>query len=312
MSARTASLPPMPVVDGVEHRFVELSEGRMHVAEAGSGQPVVLLAGLGQSWWEWRDVVPVLAERFRVIAPDLRGDGWTALPAAPIDRTRRMQDLLELFDVLRLPPVLLVSHDLGAVTAMQLTLEHPARVASQVVLAVPPPQMRFRLDMLPGMRQLWFEEALALPGIGTALLRSDRFSRWLLAHFSIRPLPPHVMDTYTALLREPSRALAGSLLCRRMVLPELVRIIRGHYRSARFEMPTLYVFGTGDLAFPPLVARRMFSDPATIDVDVRMELVDDAAHFLVDERPEAVAGLIAEHFGGSVTGAEPHRREGNR
>lgn len=311
MPRHTAPLPPLPVVLGVEHRSIELSDGRMHVAEAGNGDPVVLLAGLGQSWWEWRDVLPVLAERFRVIAPDLRGDGWTELPEASITRTRRMQDLLELFDVLELPPVLLVSHDLGAVTAMQLTLEHPARVASQVVLAVPPPQMRFQLDMLAGMRQLWFEEALALPGVGPALLRSEHFARWLLAHFSSGPLSPEVMDVYTALLREPSRARAGSLLCRRMVLPELVRIVRGDYRPARFEMPTLYVFGTDDLAFPPPVARRMFADPATIGGDVRMELIDGAAHFVVDEQPDVIARLIAEHFKGSASGAERPCREGN-
>jgi pimeloyl-ACP methyl ester carboxylesterase len=300
----------MPVVPGVEHELVDLSDGRMHVAVAGEGEPVVLLAGLGQSWWEWRDVIPVLAGRYRVIAPDLRGDGWTDLPEAAITRTRRLSDLLELFDVWELPPVRLVSHDLGAVTALQLTLGHARRVTSQVVLAVPPPQMRFTPDMLPGMRQLWFEEALAVPALGPALLRSDRFSRWLLAHFTTRPLPPEVMDTYAALLSEPSRAHAGSLLCRRMVLPELVRIVRGDYRSARFEMPTLYVFGAGDLAFPPAVARRMFSDPATIGRDVRVEILEGAAHFVVDEQPAATVRLIADHFVRSTTVADPRRGQG--
>ena len=55
----------LPHLDGVEHRFIDLPGLRMHVAEAGSGEPVVLLHGFPQHWWEWRDVIPGLAEQYR-------------------------------------------------------------------------------------------------------------------------------------------------------------------------------------------------------------------------------------------------------
>lgn len=74
----------LPELPGVTHRFVELPSGlRMHVAEAGEREApaVVLLHGFPQNWWEWRKVIPQLAERYRVIAPDLRGAGWTDAPA---------------------------------------------------------------------------------------------------------------------------------------------------------------------------------------------------------------------------------------
>src|SRR5512133_641344 len=79
----------MPVQDawprlaGVDHRFVQIPSLRMHVAEAGNpdAPTVLLLHGFPQHWWEWRKVIPPLAERSRVVAPDLRGAGWTDAPA---------------------------------------------------------------------------------------------------------------------------------------------------------------------------------------------------------------------------------------
>ena len=70
----------LPVLKGVEHRFVDLPGLRMHVAEAGSGRPLLLLHGFPQHWWEWRKVIPELAQHYRVIVPDLRGAGWTDAP----------------------------------------------------------------------------------------------------------------------------------------------------------------------------------------------------------------------------------------
>jgi hypothetical protein len=74
----------MPELPGVTHAFVTLSTGlRMHVAEAGNpdAPTVLLLHGFPQHWWEWRKVIPPLAEHYRVVAPDLRGAGWTDAPA---------------------------------------------------------------------------------------------------------------------------------------------------------------------------------------------------------------------------------------
>src|SRR5919106_1697015 len=79
-AVRPAELAGMPEVPGVEHRFVEANGLRMHVAEAGDGDPVVMLHGWPQHWYEWRHLIPPLAAQYRVICPDLRGLGWTDAP----------------------------------------------------------------------------------------------------------------------------------------------------------------------------------------------------------------------------------------
>lgn len=297
MTALTTTRPAMPEVPGVDHMFVHLTDGRMHIASIGTGEPVLLLPGIAQTWWQWRGLMGSLASAgYRAIAADLRGDGWSELPIDAITRTRRADDVIALLDTLGLDRVGLVSHDLGSVTAFQLTLAHADRFSAQVMLAVPPPQMRFSLALLPGMRHLWHQEALSIPVLGPALLRGSRLPRHLFTNFSARPLDPEVVALATALLNDAELSEAAGLLCRRMVLPELMRIIGGVYRQERFAMPSLFVFGTEDIGFPPHALRKVFEDPNAIGVDARLALVEDAGHFVIDEQPDATASVILDFF----------------
>ena len=297
MTTTMAVRPAMPMVADVEHTFIDLADGRMHVATLGSGDPVLLLAGFGQTWWEWRDLMPALAAAgYKAIAPDLRGDGWTDLPASAITRTRRKEDVIALLDTLGLDRVRLVSHDIGSITAFQLALDFPARFTAQVLLAVPPPQMKFSLALMPGMRHLWHQEVIPIPLLGPALLRGGRLPRRLFSNFSARPLDPEVVDLGVEILGDPEISEASALLCRRMVFTELVRIVRGAYRDERFAMPTLFVFGTEDIVFPPHIARQVFEDSDAIGTDVRLALIDGAAHYIIDENPDATVPVIVDFF----------------
>ena len=65
----------MPHVEGVEHRYADVDGLRVHYAEAGEGDPLILQHGWPQHWWVWRDLIGPLAERFRVICPDMAGRG---------------------------------------------------------------------------------------------------------------------------------------------------------------------------------------------------------------------------------------------
>ena len=94
--------------------YADLGDVRLHYVTAGSGFPVVLLHGWPQSWYEWRHVIPGLAERFRVIAPDLRGLGDSSRPADGYDKKTVGGDVWRLVhDVLGISAFHLVGHDWG-------------------------------------------------------------------------------------------------------------------------------------------------------------------------------------------------------
>src|SRR3972149_6916750 len=87
---------------------------RIHYRRDGSGPGMVLLHGYPQTGHMWRKVMPALAERFTVVAPDLRGYGDSDRPPAGYDKRTMAADVAELLRALGLTPVVLVGHDRAA------------------------------------------------------------------------------------------------------------------------------------------------------------------------------------------------------
>jgi pimeloyl-ACP methyl ester carboxylesterase len=104
-----------PELPGVQHKYVDAGGLRTHVALAGPGDapPVLLVHGWPQNWWTWRHVIPTLAERFRVIAPDLRGHGWSEAPASGYEKEQLASDMLAVLDALALERATWIGHDWG-------------------------------------------------------------------------------------------------------------------------------------------------------------------------------------------------------
>ena len=301
MRGKTA-LPALPQLDGVEHRFVDLPGLRMHVAEAGSGEPVLLLHGFPQHWWEWRRVIPGLAEHYRVIVPDLRGAGWTDAPRTGYTRPQLLADLVALLDALELEKVRLMAHDWAAIVGFALCLERPGRVGQYISLSLPHPYLRFDPRLLAGFRHLWFQPVIAAPVLGPLVLGrgNQPVARHLFSHFTHpTAFSPEDLELFLAPLRDPDRARAGSSLYRRLILPEFVRILSGAYRDTRLRTPTLSLVGTED----PAVRPELISSADDHTDDLRMVFVDGASHYLVDDQPDVVVEQARTFFGtGPATG----------
>src|SRR4051794_19521999 len=115
----------LPDAEGVAHHRIQAGGLGWHVAEAGSGPPLVLLHGWPQHWWMWRRVLPALAARFRVVVPDLPGQGWTDAPPGAYAKEALATQVLALLDALGLDHVRLVGHDWGGYVAWLLALRAP-------------------------------------------------------------------------------------------------------------------------------------------------------------------------------------------
>ncbi len=100
----------------VTHRTAEVNGVRLHYVIGGKGNPVVLLHGFPQTWYEWHQVMPALAQRYTVIAPDLRGLGDSSKPETGYDATTVAEDIFQLTTRLGFQRIYLVGHDIaGAV-----------------------------------------------------------------------------------------------------------------------------------------------------------------------------------------------------
>jgi pimeloyl-ACP methyl ester carboxylesterase len=286
----------LPQLDGVEHRYVNARGLRTHVAEAGDGPPLVLLHGWPQHWWCWRRVLPRLAERHRVIAPDLRGQGWTDAPARGYEKEALASDVLALLDVLGLERVRLIGHDWGGWVGFLLCLRAPQRFERYVALNTAHPWPSGDVRNLLSLWRFAYQLVIAAPAAGPWLIRTQAecLVERTLRGGSVRPeaFSDEDIGIFADRLRDPARAEASALLYRTFMLHEQAPVARGRYRSQRLRTPTRMLFGSRD----PVLTPRMLQGYGRYADDMSVELVDDAGHFIAEDCPELVAERAMAFF----------------
>ena len=292
----------LPELDGVEHRFVNLPGLRMHVAEAGSGEPLLMLHGFPQHWWEWRKVLPALAAQYGVICPDLRGAGWTDAPRHGYGSDQLLADVVALLDALGIEKVRVVGHDWGGILGFRLCLAHPERVERYLCFAAPHPYSRLSPRLLLEMWRLWPVFTIATPLLGQRLLGAgaQRLPRYLLSSDTTDPdvWSQHDIDIFVSRLRDPARARAGSALYRNFVLREAMRSLAGKYRGTPLRTPTLGLYGSvlyggddGSGTEPHILGGyENYAD------DFTWEHVPGSGYYLADETPEVLVARALDFF----------------
>ena len=283
----------MPQVDGVRHRFEAAGGLNFHVAEAGEGEPVLLLHGWPQHWYAWRLVIPELARHHRVLAMDLRGFGWTDIAWEGFEKENMADDVANVLAELDIDRVRIVGHDWGAWIGYLLALRRPELVERLVMLSVPPPTPSPSLRGLLNTPRFAYQAAIASP-LGPRLMRRPSYvarkvRRWAHNREHVRN---DVQRLYGRDLRASTRARAATELYRTFLLHEIGPVLRGRYRKERLTVPTLVMHGKHDPVLPPVFYRghERYADDMTI------EKVKGAGHLLPEERPELVTERVLEFF----------------
>ncbi len=288
------SLAAPPEIPGVEHRNIDAGGLRVHLAEAGEGEPVLLLHGWPQHHYMWRRVIERLAPRFRLLAPDLRGFGWTEAPGHGYDGETFARDQTALLDALGIDRVKVIGHDWGGWTGFLLGIRHPDRVERMVVLNCPHPWPRMSARGLAQLPRSWYAALNAAPGLGRFVHRHPAMPRAVL-RFGAAPgtFTTREITLYADSFRDPARARAMTELYR-YYHRVFMQSARGGFRSDRLRAPTLLLFGQRDRAISYRLVEPDVGDRAE---DLRVELVASAGHFIVDEQPELVISRALDFFG---------------
>ncbi len=291
MEAQTAA--PMPEVAGVTHRRIRAGDLDVHVAEAGPADapPVLLLHGSPQHWYEWRGVAPLLAADHRVVAPDLRGCGWTSAPAGGYDLDTQTRDVLAMLDALELERPTLVTHDYSGFMGWRIAFDHPERLRALVALGSPHPWSRPTAGMLRQVWRLWFQPVLAAPGVGPLAVRGGRQRAVsFMLDWPERTFDDADRERYLAFWRQPASAHALSAIYRQLVLPGMAAIARGPWDGRHLAVPTRIVLAGKD---PILDEASLGPWRGTAD-DLRVSTAAGAGHYIADDRPDAVAAVVRE------------------
>lgn len=120
----------------MEHHSVEANGIRIHVVTAGppDGEPVLLIHGFPETWYEWRKTIPALEDGYRLIAPDTRGFGRSDKPEGPYDRAMLADDMLGVLDSLGVERAAVVGHDWGGIIGFKMAIDHPERTTRLALL----------------------------------------------------------------------------------------------------------------------------------------------------------------------------------
>jgi pimeloyl-ACP methyl ester carboxylesterase len=174
------------------HHTAQLNGTRLHYVTAGEGQPVMLLHGWPQTWYEWRHVIDLLAGDCQVIAPDLRGFGYSGKPAAGYDAATMAADLAALSSHLGLEDVTVIGHDWGAVFAYVYAATSPDQVRALGIVEMALPGvgvMEQAMAPAPQGNFLWHMGFQSVPELPELLIAGKErpYLRWFFEHFAYDP-----------------------------------------------------------------------------------------------------------------------------
>ena len=263
-------------------RFVQAAGLRWHVQQAGEGPTLLLVHGTGAATHSWRGLLPLLARRFTVIAPDLPGHGFTQGPAhGRLSLPFMAKALTELLAVLGQRPALVAGHSAGAAILARMALDGaiaPARIIGLNAALLP-------FEGFAG--QVFSPIARMLAGVPVvpwffARRAGDRAVVERLLRDTGSAPDPQGVELYGRLVRRPGHVAAALGMMANWDLHPLLRDLR------RLAPPLVLLVGGADRTVPPADARRL----RTILPGLRIIPLPGLGHLAHEEAPAQVAGLL--------------------
>lgn len=293
--------PLLQMPSDVVHHYVEVADGgRVHVVERGSGRPLLLIHGVGLQSGIWAPLFHQLADRFRLLAIDVRGHGSSQAGSDGYGRDVAARDLAAVLEHFDLRDAVVAGHSMGGMILMQLIGSAPDLVADRVAGVVFVDTAAYRV--VPGF---------ALPLVNRVGPRvADRAER---AGRAGRPLPSRKtpgsdLSWLTARMAFGTAPSAAAVALARQFTEETPREVAtasfvdlcGHDARVALSGYTglaLILVGSLDTATPVWAARRI----ARLLPQARLEVIRGAGHLPMMERPSEVSRAIEEFVAGLPT-----------
>jgi haloacetate dehalogenase len=267
----------------------------MNYRDSGTGPLVVLLHGWPQTSYCWRLVEPLLAQQFRVVAPDLRGYGLTDKPQTGYDKRRMAQDICDLVNALGFDTVRLVGHDRGARVAHRFALDHPEMLTHVSLLDIAPTLHAFRTGTPETSQGYWhwlFHLRRDLPELLVGA-NIDGYLRYFFEQWTVqRRAVEDAIGHYVTAFSRPGALRAGFEDYRATIPDDLAHDQADHEAGRVIGIPLRVLWGEQGLAASAdlLEVWRRYASAVT------GQSLPHCGHFLAEERPQLLSELLLPYL----------------
>jgi pimeloyl-ACP methyl ester carboxylesterase len=280
---------------GFTSQTVETNGTSLHYVAGGQGPDLLLIHGFPENWSAYAEIMPRLAERFRVVAVDLRGIGGSTPTERGYEAATMAEDMHQLARELGLNRPYVVGHDIGGGVAYAFARLHPEAVRGAMVLDVPLAGVE-PWDAIKVDPTLWHFGFHAAPGLAEQLLAGreavyfDYFLRSAVA--DPRSIHDDDIERYACAYSAPGRMAAAMSMYRVTEADETF----GEQQRGRLDVPIALVGGAApNLGFGPILPTVAAGLQAAGVHTVTVETIAGSGHYVLDEKPSEVAGLIERY-----------------
>ena len=273
------------------HHMASVNGIQLHYVIGGHGDPIVLLHGWPQTWYEWRHVMPALAKNYTVIAPDLRGLGDSSKPLTGYDGKTTAEDIHQLVSQLRFRDIFLVGHDFGVQVAYSYAAAHPNEVRRLVILDVP----IAGIGLGQNITGLWWAQFHMVRDIPEMLVEGHEreYLTWFY-RYTCNPaaITKEDIDEYVSHYSAPGGMRAGFEYYRAL-FDDIKQ--NKEYSRVKLPMPVLALGGKCSFGSAALDSMRLLA------TNVSGGIVPDSGHWIPEERPSFLTEQLFAFFGGNTT-----------
>jgi pimeloyl-ACP methyl ester carboxylesterase len=278
------------------HHMASVNGIQLHYVRGGQGDPLVLLHGWPETWYEWRHIMPDLAKNYTVIVSDLRGLGDSSKPLTGYDGKTVAEDIHQLVTQLGFKTIFLVGHDIGTQVAYSYAAAHPTEVKRLVVMDLTIPGFE-----PPGMMPIWWRSFHETPDVPEALVQGKEmlYLSWFYRNLAYNPsaITQTDINEFVSHYSAPGGMHAGFEYYR--AFPQDA-IQNENYSKIKLTMPVLalgagYIptFG-GNITTPTIVYGMQKLAQNTTGI-----IVPNSGHWIPEERPDFVIDQLSKFFGGN-------------
>lgn len=281
----------------MDHVTIRANGAAFHVARTGSGRPLLLLHGWPEFWLTWKPVMARLADRYTLIAPDLRGFGDSDKPHGPYGPDQHTDDMLALLDALGIDKAGVVGHDVGGAVMQPLARKAPERIAGLMLFDFVYPGIGARMAAPDRLNHIWYQSFHQME-MAPALVGATREScRTYIGHFlrdwSHRKAAfDDVIEDFADNFFKPGN-LAGGFAHYRASHAGRVKMMQGEAPALPpITVPTCIRWAEHDPLFPYSWTDRLGETFSNLD----LAMFPDVGHFPHREDPDRAAAEIAGFF----------------